>query len=72
MTYWYFMLSGLHALSVAGVLLVFIGVVQVAVRKKTGLWKDGGANLLAGLIVAGVCIGLDVLIQLTKFSAPLG
>ena len=44
----------------AGLVLAFNGAVQLAVRNKTGAWKDGGANLLTGGIVAGVSIGLMV------------
>jgi len=36
------------------------GAVQLAVRNKTGPWKDGGASFLAGIIVAGVSIGMMV------------
>jgi hypothetical protein len=57
---------------VAGFVVMLSGVVQLAVRKKTGLWKDGGANLLAGFIVAGVCIGLATWIELARLSAPPG
>jgi len=39
---------------VAGLVLLFNGVVQLCVRKKTGPWKEGGASLLAGAIIAGV------------------
>jgi hypothetical protein len=38
----------------AGLVLAFNGVVQLCVRKKTGPWKEGGASLLAGAIIAGV------------------
>jgi hypothetical protein len=43
---------------VAGIVLMLNGVVQLVVRNRTGPWKDGGASLLAGIIVAGVSIGL--------------
>jgi tetrahydromethanopterin S-methyltransferase subunit E len=39
---------------IAGFVLLFDGVVQVCVRKKTGPWKEGRASLLAGAIIAGV------------------
>jgi predicted phage tail protein len=45
-------------LLIVGLVLAFTGVVQLCVRKKTGPWKEGGASLLAGIIVAGVTIGL--------------
>jgi predicted phage tail protein len=52
---------------IAGFVLLFDGVVQLCVRKKTSPWKEGGASLLAGAIIAGVRlfvaltgIGLDV------------
>jgi len=40
----------------AGLVLAFNGVVQLCVRKKTGPWKEGGASLLAGAIIAGVSL----------------
>jgi hypothetical protein len=39
-------------LMMAGLILLFNGVVQVCVRNKTGKWKEGGASLLAGVIIA--------------------
>jgi hypothetical protein len=36
----------------AGLVIAFSGVVQLCVRKKTGPWKEGGASLLAGAILA--------------------
>jgi hypothetical protein len=42
----------------AGIILMFNGAVHLAVRNKAGPWKDGGASLLAGIIVAGVSVGL--------------
>ena len=42
--------------SIAGLVLVFTGVVQLCVRKRTGPWKEGGASLLAGAIIAGVLV----------------
>jgi predicted phage tail protein len=39
---------------IAGFVLLFDGVVQLCVRKKTGPWKEGGASLLAGAIIVGV------------------
>jgi len=44
----------------AGLVLLFNSVVQLSVRKKTGPWKEGGAGLLAGIIVAGVPIGVAI------------
>jgi hypothetical protein len=43
-------------LLIAGLVLAFNGVVQLCVRKKTGPWKEGGASLLAGAIIAGVSV----------------
>jgi hypothetical protein len=45
---------------IAGMVLILNGAVQLAVRNKTGPWKDGGASFLAGIIVAGVSIGVMV------------
>jgi len=45
---------------IAGIVLMLNGVVQLVVRNKTGPWKDGGASLLAGIIVAGMSVGLMV------------
>ena len=56
----------------AGFVLMLSGAVQLAVRNKTGVWKDGGAKLLVGFIVAGVFIGLYVWAMLTKFGPPAG
>jgi hypothetical protein len=47
---------------IAGLVLAFNGVVQLFVRNKTGPWKDGGANFLAGAIIAGVSIGVLVMV----------
>ena len=44
----------------AGLVIAFNGAVQLFVRNKTGAWKEGGANLLAGGIVALVSIVLMV------------
>jgi len=44
----------------AGLVLLFNSVVQLCVRKKAGPWKEGGASLLAGIIVAGVPIGVAI------------
>jgi hypothetical protein len=41
---------------IAGPVLLFDGAVQVCVREKTGPWKEGGASLLAGAIIVGVCV----------------
>ena len=48
------------ATGIAGIVVMLNGAVKLAVRNKTGPWKDGGADLLAGIIVAGVSIGLMV------------
>jgi hypothetical protein len=48
----------LYSSSIAGMVLLLNGVVQLAVRNKTGPWKDGGASLLAGIIVVGVSLGV--------------
>jgi hypothetical protein len=53
---------------IAGLVLAFNGVVQLFVRNKTGPWKDGGANFLAGAIIAGVSIG--VLVWLGNLFRP--
>ena len=50
----------------AGLVLAFHGAVELAVRKKTGAWKEGGANFLAGGIIAGVAIGVMVYIIIVK------
>jgi len=42
--------------TVAGLVLLFNGVVQLCVRKKKGQWKDGGASSLAGAIIVGVSV----------------
>lgn len=52
----------------AGILLIVSGGVQLAVRKKTGLWKEGGAKLLAGFIIAAVFIGLVVWSMLSLYA----
>jgi hypothetical protein len=41
---------------IAGLVLLFDGVVQLYVREKTGPWKEGGASLLAGVIIVGVSV----------------
>ena len=51
---------------IAGLVLTFNGVVQLFVRNKTGPWKEGGANFLAGAIIAGASIGVLVLLG-TRF-----
>ena len=48
----------LYVLAIAGMVLLLNGVVGLCVRKKTGPWKEGGASLLAGAIVAGVSLGM--------------
>jgi hypothetical protein len=47
----------LFVLGIAGMVLVLNGVVGLCVRNKTGPWKEGGASLLVGAIVAGVSLG---------------
>lgn len=47
----------LFILGIAGMVLVLNGVVGLCVRNKTGPWKEGGASLLVGGIVAGVSLG---------------
>ena len=55
-------LWGLMAvLILVGLVLVFNGLVQLCVRSKTGPWKDGGASLLAGVLLAGVAVVAGVL-----------
>ena len=58
MTAWLSMLEIWKSGSIAGVLLILIGVVQLVVRNKKGFWRDGGAYLLTGVIVIGVLLGL--------------
>jgi hypothetical protein len=41
---------------ITGLVLLFDGVVQLCVRKKISPWKEGGASLLAGAIIVGVCV----------------
>ena len=50
--------SVIGSLLIVGLVLAFNGVVQLSVRKKTGPWKEGGASLLAGVIVAGVSLAV--------------
>ena len=52
----------LLALAIAGMVLLLNGVVGLCVRNKTGPWKEGGASLLAGAIIAGASIGMLVLV----------
>ena len=53
---------------IAGMVIMVNGVVQLLVRNKTGPWKDGGANFVAGIIVAGVSIA--VLVGLGMMTIP--
>jgi hypothetical protein len=55
---------------IAGMVLIVNGVVQLLVRNKTGPWKDGGANLVAGIIVAGVSIVVLVALGLMNIPPP--
>jgi hypothetical protein len=57
----------IYSFLIAGPLLLFNGAVQLCVRKKTGLWKEGLATLLAGAIIAGVPILLVYLVGLLLF-----
>ena len=41
---------------IVGLVIALNGLVQLCVRKKTGLWKEGGASLLAGAIIVGVLV----------------
>lgn len=58
------------AVVIAGIVLMLNGAVQLAVRNKTGPWKDGGANFLAGIIVEGVSIGLMVWLGFRLIPPP--
>jgi len=51
---------------IAGLVLAFNGVVQLFVRNKTGPWKEGGANFLAGAIIAGVSIGVLMMLAIGR------
>jgi hypothetical protein len=51
----------LEVLILAGLVLAFNGAVQLGVRNKTGPWKEGGASLLAGVIIMGGAVFWDVL-----------
>ena len=46
---------------IAGLVLLFNGLVQLSVRKKTGPWKEGGASLVAYAIIDWIFL------QLTPF-----
>jgi hypothetical protein len=54
---------------IAGLVLAFNGVVQLCIRKKTGPWKEGGASLLAGAIIAGVSVFLACLAGIKELSS---
>jgi hypothetical protein len=54
---------------IAGLVLAFNGAVQLCVRKKTGPWKEGGASLLAGAIIAGVSVFLACLAGIKELSS---
>ena len=58
------------AVVIAGIVLMLNGALQLAVRNKTGPWKDGGATFLAGIIVAGVSIGLMVWLGFRLIPPP--
>jgi hypothetical protein len=53
-------LGPLFVLLMAGLVLVFDRVVRWCVRNKTGKWKEGGASLLAGVIITGVSLVVAV------------
>ena len=55
---------------IAGMVLMVSGVVQLLVRNKTGPWKDGGANLVAGIIVAAVSLVVMVGIGMMDIPSP--
>ena len=55
-----------------GLVLVFNGLVQLRVRTRTGPWKEGGASLLAGVILAGVSVGTAVLFPYTSYVLLAG
>jgi len=55
---------------IAGMVLMVNGVVQLLVRNKTGPWRDGGANFVAGIIVAAVSIVVMVGIGLMNIPLP--
>lgn len=55
---------------IAGMVLMVNGVVQLLVRNKTGPWKDGGANLVAGIIVAVVSLVVMVGIGMMDIPPP--
>jgi len=57
---------------IAGLVLALNGVVQLCVRKKTGPWKEGGASLLAGAIIAVVPVFGVVLAVLTPTPPAFG
>ena len=47
-------------------------MVQLSVEKETGLCKEGGASLLAGIIVAGMIIGWMFWFWLSVIYVPPG
>ena len=49
---------------IVGLVIALNGLVQLCVRKKTGLWKEGLATLLAGAIIAVAPILLVPLVLL--------
>ena len=55
---------------IAGMVLMVNGVVQILVRNKTAPWKDGGANLVAGIIVAAVSLIVMVGIGMMDIPPP--
>jgi hypothetical protein len=54
----------------AGMVLMLNGVVQLLVRNKTGVWKDGGAHLVAGVVVVGVSVVVLVVSGLINVPPP--
>ncbi len=43
---------------IAGVIVAITGIVKLITRNRTNFWSQGGAEFIAGLIVAGIAIGL--------------
>ncbi len=45
-------------------------LVQICVERRRDLWKGGGASLIAGIIVAGLIIGLMFWFWLSLIDVP--
>ena len=43
---------------IAGLIVAITGIVKLTTRKLSRKWSEGGAELVAGLIVTGIAIGL--------------